>query len=134
MSSTDIVSNETGKDISKKMDTMNTVPLGMEPEVEVKFDDEAEAIAVTTDHAGEPQRWGKGIIRDFKRTVGTNWFKEMKNFNQKTVAVTVSADPRSVLHLTSVTVFTHLFLSRSAVLHLHCRHCSHHYVWSCVWS
>jgi hypothetical protein len=58
MASTEIVSNETGKDIDKKMDTMNTVPLGTEN----TFDDEAEAIAVTTDHAGEPQRWGKGIF------------------------------------------------------------------------
>ena len=65
---------------------MATVPLGSAKE----FDNEAEAIAVTTDHAGEPQRWGKGIIRDFKRTVGTNWVKEMTNFNQKTIAVTVS--------------------------------------------
>jgi hypothetical protein len=99
MSSTEIVSNETGKDIDKKMDTMNTVPLGTEK----TFDDEAEAIAVTTDHAGEPMRWGKGIVRDFKRTIGTNWIKEMTNFNQKTVAVTVS-DPLGV-HSTNVNNF-----------------------------
>jgi len=86
--STEIVSNETGKDIEKKMSTMDTVPMGMEMEPNDKaFDDEAEAIAVYTDHTGEPQRWGKGIIADFKRTVGTNWVKEMTNFNQKTVAV-----------------------------------------------
>jgi hypothetical protein len=97
MSSTDIVSNETGKDIEKKMSTMDTVPLGME---EAEFDNEKEAIAVTTDHAGEPMRWGKGIVRDFKRTIGTNWIKEMTNFNQKTVAVTVS-DPLGV-HSTNV--------------------------------
>jgi hypothetical protein len=40
-------------------------------------------------HMEEPQMWGKGIIGDFKRTVGTNWLKEMLNFNQKTVAVTL---------------------------------------------
>ena len=33
--------------------------------------------------------WGKGIIGDFKRTVGTHWVKEMTNFNQKTIAVTL---------------------------------------------
>ena len=32
--------------------------------------------------------WGKAIINEFKRTVGTHWVKEMTNFNQKTVAVT----------------------------------------------
>ena len=30
---------------------------------------------------------GKGIIDDFKRTIGTNWWKEMTNFNSRTVAV-----------------------------------------------
>jgi len=35
---------------------------------------------------GEP--WGKGIIKDIRRTVGTHWVSEMTNFNQKTVAVT----------------------------------------------
>ena len=85
MSTTEAVSNESGKDIDQKMPTMDTVPMGMAQE----FDNEAEAIAVFTDHAGEPARWGKGIIRDFKQTVGTNWVKEMTNFNQKTVAVTL---------------------------------------------
>jgi hypothetical protein len=33
--------------------------------------------------------WGKAIINEFKRTVGTNWVKEMTNFNQKTIAVTM---------------------------------------------
>jgi len=86
MSSTDIVSNEISMNIEKKVDTSDTISL----EGDQFFDNEKEAIAVTTDHAGEPMRWGKGIIRDFKATVGTNWFAEMKNFNQKTVAVTVS--------------------------------------------
>lgn len=31
--------------------------------------------------------WGRGIIADFKRTVGTHWKQEMVNFNQKTIAV-----------------------------------------------
>lgn len=45
-------------------------------------------------HAGrveldKPQMWGKGIVGDVKRTVGTHWFKEMINCNGKTVAVTL---------------------------------------------
>ena len=86
MPSTEFASTESSKDIEKKMDTKETIGL----DDEQFFDDEAEAIKVTTDHAGEPMRWGKGIVRDFKRTVGTHWFEEMTNFNQKTVAVTVS--------------------------------------------
>jgi len=93
--STDIAANTSGKDIDKKMETSETIPVDMDGKFfdgeEKVFDNEAEAIAVTTDHAGEPMRWGKGIVRDFKATVGTHWFKEMKNFNQKTVAVTVSS-------------------------------------------
>jgi hypothetical protein len=122
MSSTEIA-DDTGKDIENRMGTMETIP---------EFDNEKEAIAVTTDHAGEPQRWGKGIIRDFKRTVGTNWIKEMTNFNQKTVAVTVS-DPLGV-HSTNVNNFhSPASVCRPTVLHLHCRHCSHHYIWGRVW-
>ena len=30
---------------------------------------------------------GKGIIDDFKQTIGKNWWKEMTNFNSRTVAV-----------------------------------------------
>ncbi|CAB9524325.1 Electroneutral sodium bicarbonate exchanger 1 [Seminavis robusta] len=33
------------------------------------------------------QPWGSGILGDIKRTVGTHWFAEMTNFNQKTIAV-----------------------------------------------
>jgi hypothetical protein len=33
--------------------------------------------------------WGRGILQDMKRTVGTHWLKEMTNLNQKTVAVTL---------------------------------------------
>jgi hypothetical protein len=85
------------------MDTVETVGMEMEG---VPFDDEAEAIKVFTDHAGEPARWGKGIVRDFKRTVGTHWIKEMTNFNQKTIAVTVSFDKNTVIVETSV-MFMH---------------------------
>jgi hypothetical protein len=35
------------------------------------------------------QPWGKGIINDFRQTVGTWWIKEMTNFNQKTIAVSL---------------------------------------------
>lgn len=40
-------------------------------------------------HMDAAQMWGKGIINDFRQTVGTHWWKEMTNFNQKTVAVTL---------------------------------------------
>ena len=40
-------------------------------------------------HLDPAQPWGKGIIADFKRTVGTHWVEEMTNFNQKTVAVSL---------------------------------------------
>lgn len=39
-------------------------------------------------HIDEAQMWGRGIVNDFKRTVGTHWVKEMINLNQKTIAVT----------------------------------------------
>jgi hypothetical protein len=32
---------------------------------------------------------GRAIVAEFKRTIGTYWCQEMKNFNQKTVAVSV---------------------------------------------
>ena len=34
---------------------------------------------------GKP--WGRGLVQEFKSTVGTHWWSEMTNFNQKTVAV-----------------------------------------------
>jgi len=37
----------------------------------------------------EAMPWGKGVIADVKRTVGTHWFSEVTNFNQKTVAVSL---------------------------------------------
>jgi hypothetical protein len=40
-------------------------------------------------HMEDPLLWGKAIIIDFKRTVGTHWLAEIINFNQKTVAVTL---------------------------------------------
>lgn len=40
-------------------------------------------------HMDPAESWGTGIINDFKRTVGTHWFKEVSNFNQKTIAVTL---------------------------------------------
>ena len=46
----------------------------------------ADAGKVTIDPA-EP--WGRGLWIDAKRTIGTHWWKEMKNFNQKTVGVTL---------------------------------------------
>lgn len=40
-------------------------------------------------HLAASQAWGKGILADFRRTVGTWWFKEVTNFNQKTIAVSM---------------------------------------------
>lgn len=40
-------------------------------------------------HLEPAQPWGKGIIKDIRRTVGTHWWSEVKNFNQKTVAVSL---------------------------------------------
>jgi len=33
------------------------------------------------------EMWGRGIIKDFKQTVGSYWVMEMTNLNQKTIAV-----------------------------------------------
>ena len=35
------------------------------------------------------QLWGKGIIGDIKRTIGSHWLEEMLNINQKTIAVSL---------------------------------------------
>lgn len=35
------------------------------------------------------QSWGRGIRDDFRETVGTWWFAEMKNFSSKTIAVSL---------------------------------------------
>jgi len=35
----------------------------------------------------EGKPWGRGLVNDFKTTIGTHWKTEMTNFNQKTVAV-----------------------------------------------
>eukprot|EP00540_Astrosyne_radiata_P023323 CAMPEP_0116868588 /NCGR_PEP_ID=MMETSP0418-20121206/27280_1 /TAXON_ID=1158023 /ORGANISM="Astrosyne radiata, Strain 13vi08-1A" /LENGTH=97 /DNA_ID=CAMNT_0004504575 /DNA_START=85 /DNA_END=375 /DNA_ORIENTATION=- len=37
----------------------------------------------------EPQPCGRGIINDFKRTVGTHWVEGMTNLNMKTISVTL---------------------------------------------
>lgn len=42
---------------------------------------------ITNHDDGENNKWGKGIVKEFKATVGTWWVKEMTNFNQKTIAV-----------------------------------------------
>jgi len=40
-------------------------------------------------HLDAAQPWGRGMLADVKRTVGTHWVAEMTNFNQKTVAVSL---------------------------------------------
>lgn len=42
------------------------------------------ALLSTTDNA---HSWGRGIVKDFRATVGTHWWSEMRNLNSKTVAV-----------------------------------------------
>uniref|UniRef100_A0A7R9WXV3 Bicarbonate transporter-like transmembrane domain-containing protein n=1 Tax=Craspedostauros australis TaxID=1486917 RepID=A0A7R9WXV3_9STRA len=69
--------NGDGNDGPKKVDNMLRLPSNAEL-IEG-------AGKVTMD---EPQMWGRGIVNDIKRTVGTHWVEEMTNFNQKTIAVT----------------------------------------------
>ena len=40
--------------------------------------------------------WGRGVVREARATLGTWWFKEMINFNVKTVAVHRTGSPPSV--------------------------------------
>ena len=40
-------------------------------------------------HLDDAEMWGRGIWNDVKRTVGTHWWKEMTNFNQKTISVSL---------------------------------------------
>jgi hypothetical protein len=42
---------------------------------------------ITNHDDGENNKWGKGIVKEFKATVGTWWVKEMTNFNLKTIPV-----------------------------------------------
>jgi hypothetical protein len=59
----------------------------------VEFDDDTKTVDfLTHDDDYETSmlcNCGRGIIQDFKRTTGTWWYKEMTNFNQKTIAVSV---------------------------------------------
>lgn len=48
-----------------------------------------ETLTLVSSHSDPAQLWGKGLIADIKRTVGTHWIEEMTNFNQKTVAVSL---------------------------------------------
>ena len=43
--------------------------------------------ASSLSHNGAGRGWGRGIVQDFRQTVGTYWRAEMTNFNQKTLAV-----------------------------------------------
>lgn len=39
-------------------------------------------------HDGQQKHgWGRGIIHDFKTTIGKHWYEEMRNFNAKTIGV-----------------------------------------------
>jgi hypothetical protein len=38
------------------------------------------------DDGNQGNGWGRGIVKDFRKTVGTHWVNEMTNFNQKSIA------------------------------------------------
>ena len=40
-------------------------------------------------HSNEKLGWGRGIVKDFKQTVGTHWCSEISNFSIKTVGVSI---------------------------------------------
>lgn len=40
-------------------------------------------------HHRDPQGWGRGIIQDFRQTIQKYWWQEVKNFNFKTVGVSL---------------------------------------------
>lgn len=41
----------------------------------------------TDAHSSAGNSWGRGIMKDFQRTIKTHWKQEMTNFNLKTIAV-----------------------------------------------
>ena len=43
----------------------------------------------TIDETDEGKPWGKGLMSDFKTTIGTHWVEEMTNLNQRTIAVSL---------------------------------------------
>jgi len=46
--------------------------------------------SIHSHHNNKPsQGWGQGIVEDFRTTVGTHWWDEVKNFNFKTIAVSL---------------------------------------------
>ncbi|CAJ1936415.1 unnamed protein product [Cylindrotheca closterium] len=57
------------------------------PPAEPSTDDEDNSTVENHGDDGKPKTFGRGIIADFKRTIGTHWVQEMTNFNTKTVAV-----------------------------------------------
>jgi hypothetical protein len=61
----------------------------MDSQVVYEFDDDTKTIdfLVHEDDGEENGNCGRAVIKEFKRTVGNWWFKEMTNFNQKTIAV-----------------------------------------------
>lgn len=40
-------------------------------------------------HHHAPQGWGRGIVQDFRSTIRTHWWAEVKNFNFKTIGVSL---------------------------------------------
>jgi ammonia channel protein AmtB len=39
------------------------------------------------EHDHQDNGWGRGIVKDFRKTIGIHWVNEMTNFNQKSIAV-----------------------------------------------
>lgn len=64
--------------------------VGVVPQGDEEFADNEEPPSVSDhddDHCKD-RRWGRGIVADFRRTVGTHWIKEMTNLNQTVIATT----------------------------------------------
>lgn len=78
---------------SESLDADTTTPKTFEPSYETASSDNASATSPdSSKHSSvlddEPSAsCGRGICRDFRRTIGTHWKTEMSNFDQKTVAV-----------------------------------------------
>ena len=71
----------------KKQVSILTVTSGVSTELHNDDDDKFSEEEEADDGHGTGEGWGRGIIKDAKRTVGAHWIQEMTNFNQQTIAV-----------------------------------------------
>ena len=81
----DIVEN---KELQKKQETTDTLDVYLSKDEQERVNEDLVPDAGKV-HLDPARRWGKGIIGDFRNTVGKYWVSEMINFNQKTVAVSL---------------------------------------------